>query len=87
MVLILLSIVGIIVIIFLNESLEKKSTQSRFIRLKLISLQIICTLALALLIIIFFSDVLNASEAQIEIIGAMSIAMSYLLCAYIFRRK
>jgi len=42
---------------------------------------------LALLIIIFFSDVLNASEAQIEIIGAMSIAMSYLLCAYIFRRK
>ncbi len=58
-----------------------------FERLKLISLQVVCTLAVSLPIIIFCADVLKGSEAQIEIVGAMVLGLSYLMFAYIFRRK
>ena len=84
---ILLLIVCAIIGIFIFESLEKKTAQSRFERLKLITLQVICTLTLGLLVIIFFSDVLNASESQIDIIAPVSLAMSFFLCAYIFKRR
>lgn len=82
-----LIVVGIIIIIFLYESIDDKGTQSVIERLKLISLQFICTLTLTLLIVIFFSDVLKASSTQIEIVGAIAGGMSYLLCAYVFRRQ
>lgn len=86
MILYALILVGIIIIIFFDESINGKGTQSVIERLKLISLQVICTLTLILLIVIFVSDVLKASQTQIEIIGAIACAISYLLCAYIFRR-
>lgn len=80
-------VVGVIVIIFLYESINDKGTQSILIRLKLISLQVICTLALTLLIVVFFADVLKASQSQIEIVGAIACVISYLVCAYAFQRN
>jgi len=82
-----LIVVGVIVIIFFYESINDKGTQPVIVRLKLISLQVICTLALTLLIVIFFSDVLQASQSQIEIVGAIACVISYLVCAYAFRRN
>lgn len=83
----LLIVAGIILIIFIYESIKGKGTQSVIERLKLITLQVVCTLSLTLLIVIFSSDVLKASRTQVEIVGAIACAMSYLLCAFVFRRN
>ena len=82
-----LLVVGIIAIIFLYESIYDKGNQSVFERLRLIGLQVVCTLALTLLIVIFFAKILKASQSQIEIVGAIACFISYLLCSYVFRRS
>ena len=84
---ILLLVACAIIGLFLHESLGKKSVQSRFERLKLITLQAICTITLMLVVVIFFDDVLNASESQLDIIAPVSGAISCFLCALIFRRQ
>lgn len=75
-----------IIIICIQES-KRKSSQPIFTRLKLASFQIICTISLMLVTLLFFSNVLNASSTQIEIVGAIVGVISTLTCAYIFRRK
>ncbi|MFC3120049.1 hypothetical protein [Agaribacter flavus] len=78
---------GIILILFFYESIKFKGKQSIAERLKLISLQVACTIVITLVTVIFLSEVLKATSDQVELLGALTGAVAYLLCAYIFRRR
>lgn len=71
----ILVILGIILAVFLIDSRNEKLTQSAGHRLRLVSLQVICTLAMTFISLYFFAEILKASSQQTEIIGAISLAL------------
>lgn len=83
----ILIIMGIILAMFLLESRDEELTQNIPHRLGLVALQVICTLAMTFISLYFFSEILGASDLQIEIVGAISLALSFCVCAYVFRRQ
>jgi len=80
-------IVGITLIIFLYELINKKNTQKKLVQFILIFSQIIFIIVFNILILNIFKENVKSSSKQIEIIGAISVVVSYFISAHLFQRK
>jgi len=80
-------IVGITLIIFLYELINKKNTQKKLVQFILIFSQIIFIIVFNILILNIFKENVKSSSKQIEIIGAISVVISYFISAHLFQRK